>query len=149
MAYEHRQHSPFIATVLIVMLLVMLATLVLTQPRYNDIAAMPIVAIIVAFAAIGLFTRLTTRVADGCVSWYFGWGFPRGSRSLAEIARVEMTQTNLLEGWGIHWTIWHGWVWNVWGFQAVQIFGNDGSSITIGTDDPDGLVDAIKFAMKS
>lgn len=148
MTYEHRQHQPFIAVLLGLILVGIFASMVF-MPRVSGFDTMPVVLGIVVIAAIGLSSRLSTRVENGRVSWFFGWGFPGGSRAVADIARVERTQTNLMEGWGIHWTIWHGWVWNAWGFQAVQIFDKDGSSVTIGTDDPDGFIAAVNSAMKS
>jgi hypothetical protein len=59
---------------------------------------------------------------------------------------VQRTELNLLErgSAGLHWTIWHGWLWNVAGAEALELFLSDGSRITIGTDDPQGLLDAIE-----
>lgn len=94
--------------------------------------------------ALSAFTRLTIHVDATAVTWRFGWGFPSGSIAMGEIDRAETTQTNLLEGFGIHWTIWHGWLWNVGGFQAVEIFKTGGGGVTLGTDDPQGLMEAIE-----
>ena len=91
-----------------------------------------------------LFSRLTIRVDAAAVTWSFGWGWPGGSIAMAQIARAEVTQTNLFEGWGIHWTIWHGWLWNAGGFQAVEIFKANGGGVTLGTNDPQGLWQAIE-----
>src|ERR1019366_680013 len=33
----------------------------------------------------------------------------------ADIEKVEVGRTMLLEGWGIHYSIRGGWVWNLWG----------------------------------
>ena len=145
--YSHRQHNPFAPLALAIMLVLIMGVL-LTLPRGADPGPMilPVMVLIVVAALGAMFSRLTTTVEGGVVAWYFGFGFPRGSRTLGEIASAELTQTNLLEGWGIHWTIWHGWVWNVRGFQAVQIHSTDGSSVTIGTDDPQGFLNAINAA---
>jgi hypothetical protein len=94
-------------------------------------------------AIIFAFSRLNTSVDANGVSWAFGWGWPAGHIALPEIASVEITTTNLFEGWGIHWTIWHGWLWNVSGFRAVELTKRDGSRVTLGTDDPEGLYDAV------
>ncbi len=148
MAYEHRQHQPFIAILLGLILVATFAGMVFMPSGTAGFDTLPVVIGIVAIAALGLFSRLTTRVADGAVSWCFGWGFPGGAFPVADIARVERTETSFWEGWGIHWTIWHGWLWNTWGFQAVQIFRKDGSSMTIGTDDPEGLINAINGTLR-
>lgn len=148
--YSHRQHNPFIPMVLAIMLIVVMGAL-LTIPRGVDPGPLvtPVMLIIIVAALIGMLSRLTTRVESGIVTWYFGFGFPRGKRTVSHIARAELTRTSFLEGWGLHWTIWHGWLWNVYGFQAVEIFGNDGSRVTIGTDDPQGFLDAINRARLS
>lgn len=92
-----------------------------------------------------MLSRLTIRVDAAAVTWHLGWGFPGGSIAIGAIDRVEITQTNLLEGWGLNWSIWqNGWLWSVGGFQAVKIFKTAGSSVTLGTDDPQGLVAAIE-----
>lgn len=90
-----------------------------------------------------VFSQLTTVVDGVDVRWSFGWGWPAGHIALANIASVEIVQTNLIEGFGIHLTIWHGWLWNAGGFRAVQLVKTDGSKVTLGTDDPEGLYDAI------
>ena len=37
----------------------------------------------------------------------------------------------------------NGWMYNVWGLDAVQLELQSGKSFRIGTDDPDGLVAAL------
>jgi len=90
------------------------------------------------------FASLTIRVEADGVHWSFGFGWPSGELRLDQIQTVAITRTNMLEGWGLHYTIWHGWLWNVWGFQAVQITYSGGRRVTLGTDDPQGLRDAIE-----
>jgi hypothetical protein len=92
---------------------------------------------------IFVFSRLETRVDEQAISWSFGWGWPGANLALADVASIEITRTSLVEGFGIHWTIWHGWLWNVGGFQAVELHTRSGGRVTLGTDDPEGLYDAI------
>jgi hypothetical protein len=113
------------------------------SPGVETLVPLAIVVVVIGLAG-AVFTRLTIRVDADAVTWHFGWGWPSGAISLSEIERAEVTQTNLLEGYGIHWTIWHGWLWNVGGFQAVELFKQNGSSVTLGTDDPQGLLQAIE-----
>ncbi len=56
----------------------------------------------------------------------------------ADIVKVEVGRTLLLDGWGIHRSIRGGWVWNIWGYDCVLIRLNRGT-LRIGTDDPHGL----------
>ncbi len=96
-----------------------------------------------------IFSQLTTIVDGADVRWMFGWGWPAGSMPLAQIASVEIVETRLWEGFGIHLTIWHGWLWNTGGFRAVQLTRADGSKVSLGTDDPEGLYDAIVAQRKA
>jgi hypothetical protein len=113
------------------------------SPGVETLVPLAIVVVVIGLAG-AVFTRLTIRVDADAVTWHFGWGWPSGAISLSQIERAEVTQTKLVEGWGIHWTIWHGWLWNVGGFQAVELFKQNGASVTLGTDDSQGLFQAIE-----
>ena len=91
----------------------------------------------------GGFGMLKTRVDERGVSWAFTFGVPRGSIAFGDIAKVEIARTGWREGYGIHWTFWHGWLWNVAGRSAVMLYTKRGNVITLGTNDPHGLYDAI------
>ena len=62
---------------------------------------------------------------------------------LAEIVGCEPIRIRWWYGWGIHLTP-YGWLYNVSGFDAVAITLRDGGKFAFGTDDPHGLVDAIR-----
>jgi hypothetical protein len=142
MPYERTQHAVWMWIVLAIPVAVVLAAW-----TTNPVPAMGIpaaVALALPLSVGAIFTRLTIRVDGDAVTWYFGWGWPGGSIAMGSIDRAEVTQTNLFEGFGIHWTIWHGWLWNASGFQAVEIFKTNGGGVTLGTDDPQGLAEAIE-----
>jgi hypothetical protein len=73
----------------------------------------------------------------------FGRGIIRRKVWLAEISGCEPIRIRWWYGWGIHLTP-HGWLYNVSGFDAVAITLRDGRKFALGTDDPHGLVDAIR-----
>lgn len=58
----------------------------------------------------------------------------------ADIDGVETGRTLLLDGWGIHYSIRGGWVWNLWGRDCAVVRFRDGRVLRIGTDDAEGLV---------
>jgi hypothetical protein len=138
--YEHDQWGVlqciFGATVVVVM-----GTLFVTAGPALRPAAVIFVPLVIG--AVIAFARLQTHVDETAIAWAFTFGFPAGRIALDDLANAAITETNLLEGWGIHWTIWHGWLWNVQGFQAVELVRRDGRTVTIGTDDPQGLLEAI------
>ncbi len=55
-----------------------------------------------------------------------------------DVESVEVGRTLLLEGWGIHYSIRGGWVWNLWGRDCVVHLKN-GGLVRIGTDDAPNL----------
>lgn len=55
------------------------------------------------------------------------------------IEKVEVGRTLVLDGWGIHYSIRGGWVWNLWGRDCVVVHLKKGSVLRIGTDDAGNL----------
>jgi hypothetical protein len=56
-----------------------------------------------------------------------------------DIEKVEVGRTLLLDGWGIHYSIRGGWVWNLWGRDCVVVHFKNGGILRIGSDDAEGL----------
>jgi hypothetical protein len=56
----------------------------------------------------------------------------------ADIEKVEVGRTLILDGWGIHYSIRGGWVWNLWGRDCVVVHLWKGV-LRIGTDDAESL----------
>lgn len=57
----------------------------------------------------------------------------------ADIVKVEVGRTLILDGWGIHYSIQGGWVWNLWGRDCVVVHLKNGGVLRIGTDDAENL----------
>jgi hypothetical protein len=64
------------------------------------------------------------------------------------ILEVETGRTTFLEGWGIHWSPWGGWVWNIWGYDCVLLRLKRGK-LKIGTDDAEGLAEFVSSRIRS
>ena len=56
----------------------------------------------------------------------------------ADIKKVEVGRTLMLDGWGIHMSIRGGWVWNLWGRVCVVVHLKRGV-LRLGTDDAENL----------
>jgi hypothetical protein len=63
----------------------------------------------------------------------------RTSVRYAEIESAEVGRTLLLDGWGVHYSVRGGWVWNLWGRACVVIHYKSGGTLRIGTDDAGNL----------
>lgn len=138
-SYEHKQWSPWVLPVLAAIFYALLRSGIVWPDAAGRIGAFAAVA-----AMVVAFIHLTTRVDPSRVSWSFTLGIPSGSIPFTDIADVQITKMHFWEGYGIHWTILHGWLWNVSGFQGVMIRKRSGRVVTLGTDDPQGLYEAIQ-----
>ena len=88
-----------------------------------------------------IFGSLTVKVTDATVQWYFGPGFWKKSIARDQIMAANPIRTKWWYGFGIRLSP-HGWLYNVQGLDAVQI-DHAGRSTLIGTDDPNGLANAL------
>jgi hypothetical protein len=139
MLYEHTQVGRPLRVVLAA---VALATAV-TLPHPAPAIVIPVV--VAGLVLVSVFTRLTIRVGEGHLEYEFGLGFWRTRVSLDQVVAVEAVRNAWWYGFGIRLTP-HGWLYNVWGFDAVQIrLANDGT-FRLGTDEPQNLARAIREA---
>jgi hypothetical protein len=89
-----------------------------------------------------LFGSLTVEVDDEELRHWFGPGFWKKSYQLLDIESATVVRNSWIYGWGIRFTP-HGWLYNVSGLDAVQLQLRSGRKLRIGTDDPQGLIEAI------
>lgn len=101
----------------------------------------------VLFLALPLaFSSLSVAVGPGEARIRFGWIGPRKRIDLRKARAVRPVRNSWLIGWGIRWFP-GGWMWNVWGLDAVEIEYRDGRKFRIGTDEPAALARALQGAM--
>jgi hypothetical protein len=98
---------------------------------------------VILLVCVALFYRLKITIEDETLCASFGPGMIHRRIRLAEIAEYEPIRIRWWYGWGIHLTS-YGWLYNVSGFDAVAITLRDGRKIALGTDDPQGLMAAIR-----
>jgi hypothetical protein len=73
----------------------------------------------------------------------------RRTVSYADIEKVEAGRTLILDGWGIHYSIRGGWVWNLWGRTCVVVHFKNGGTLRIGTDDAEHLVEFLRGKVRA
>lgn len=56
----------------------------------------------------------------------------------SDIQSAKVTHTTFLDGWGIHYSIRGGWVWNIWGYPCVLVKLKKGQ-IWLGSNEPEKL----------
>lgn len=102
------------------------------------------VAVLVLLITVAiLFSSLTTEVNEREICWHFGPGLWAYRLSLGEIESVFLVRNRWWNGWGIR-TAPGFRLYNVSGFDAVELRLKSGEVRRIGTDDPQGLAAALK-----
>lgn len=105
-------------------------------------AMLPVIFVMLAVA--GLFGALTTTVDAGTVGCRFGpIGLIRRQVPLHDIRAARAVRTSPVWGWGLRWRP-RGWLWNVWGLDAVELDLSSGGRFLVGTDEPERLLEALR-----
>lgn len=94
-------------------------------------------------AFVSTFRVLTVQVSADEVRWFFGSGWLGRSVPLARVRGAEARRSAWYWGWGIRWTP-SGWLWRAHGLDAVWLELENGRSVGIGTEDPEGLERAVR-----
>jgi len=75
----------------------------------------------------------------------FGYGIFRKRFLLKEIDSVKIVKNHWYYGWGIRFWLWpRMWIFNVSGFEAVELKMKNGKTYRIGTDEAEALESAIR-----
>jgi hypothetical protein len=94
------------------------------------------------------FTALTTSIDEKYLRIKFGYGIFKKKFLLSEIVSTKQTKNHWYCGWGIRFWFWpRMWIYNVSGFDAVEIVMRNGKIYRVGTDTPSELEKAIKQAI--
>lgn len=151
-SYKHTQ----IGYLMIVVTLAVLALFAWAQitvraelPAVDSGANFFITAIMVlVLLALSSVTTLTTSIDEKHLRVKFGYGIFRKNFLLSEIASVKQAKNRWYYGWGIRFWFWPRMcIFNVSGFDAVEIITKNGKIYRIGTDVPGELETAIKRAI--
>ncbi|MGH7328650.1 MAG: hypothetical protein ACREJX_09905 [Polyangiaceae bacterium] len=146
--YEHRQIGWVTIVVIVGVIAALSVALAISERNGEQQRAFNVVIIVVAVIG-AIFSSLTIRITDRSMAWWFGVPMIGRQIRLDEVESIGPTRTNIMEGWGIHLTWWHGWVWNVSGFNAVQIKLRSGMRFAVGTPEPQAVVEAVERASGS
>ncbi len=141
MSYSHDQFGTLV--VLAVGPFGVFMTLVLATA---GLATVAVVVWIVCLAVLVLFYRLRVEVTREHLRFRFGIGLVGRTFPLDEIVAARPVRNKWYYGWGIRLTP-RGWLYNVSGFDAVEIEMRSGKRYRIGTDEPAALTAAIHGAV--
>lgn len=91
------------------------------------------------------FSSMTVTVNEQFIDITFGEWLRVKHIPLSDISSYQPARMTPLNGWGIHY-IGIGWLYNVYGLDAVELTLNNGEKLFIGTDEPEALRDGIANA---
>ena len=151
-SYRHTQIG-YLILVVTLAVLALFAWVYITAraepPSYYSGTNFLVTAIMVLIVStLASFTTLTTSIDNSYLQIKFGYGIFKKKFLLSEIVSTKQVKNHWYYGWGIRLWLWPKmWIYNVSGFDAVEIIMKNGNVYRIGTDEPERLEVAIKRAI--
>jgi hypothetical protein len=136
--YKHTQIG-YLLVVALGTATLMIANLAVVT-KFNPGAILLLVFMILCLV---VFASLTVQVNDQAITIRFGIGLIRKSLRLQDIQAYRAVKNPWYYGWGIH-IIPGGWIFNVSGTESIELQMKNGKKYRIGTDDVQGLANAVK-----
>jgi hypothetical protein len=139
MHYKHTQIGKLMITIMIIMgcYFIYLFT------QFGLDLVFGLVSALVVFL-LASFSSLTAEVGDTSLRIKFGYGIYRKKFLLERIESAKAVRNHWYYGWGIrYWMKPKMWIFNVSGFDAVELRMKGGNIYRIGTDEPEELEQAI------
>ena len=145
--YEHEQTGTLYRIVL-GFLFAMFAALALQAwiSGDRDVALTLTIPAVICAVLLALFHSLTVRVDANDIRLWFGIGLIQKSFLISDIDRTFATRTHWYNGWGIR-LIRGGWLFNIYGLDAVEIVLKNGRRYQLGTDEPEELLAAVQSVL--
>jgi hypothetical protein len=154
MKYKHTQVSyPMLVVTLVVLVFFAWAHITsLAEPDSYDsgpnLAVTAVMSLIVFVLAS--FVSLQVIIDEKYLQIKFGYGIFKKEFLLHDVMSATTVRNHWYYGWGIRVWFWPKmWIYNVSGFDAVEIKLNNGKVYRIGTDEPEKLEQKILHSMES
>src|SRR3989344_686133 len=151
-SYKHAQIG-YLMLVVTLAVLVLFAWLYITaraEPSSVDSGtnfAFTATVVLILFI-LASFATLAVTLDENYLRLKFGYGIFQKKFLRGEIASVQIVKNRWYYGWGIRLWLWSKmWIYNVSGFDAIEIIMKSGRIYRIGTDEPRKLESAIKRAI--
>ena len=144
MIYKHTQIGYL--TIFVLLAVALLFGSILAQADFNPIILATMVFILFLLAS---FASLKVMIDENYLRIKFGYGIFRKRFVLSEIISARTVKNHWYYGWGIRVWFWpYMLIYNISGFDAVEIKMKNGKIYRIGTDEPKNLESAIIQAIK-
>lgn len=141
--YQHTQRGPWWALVGGIGVLMLATSLTFSDPPFLRVMFPVVGAAMLVLAASCAY--LTVADAGDRLTIRFG-SLPLLTTHVfyTDIREIAVDRTSWIEGHGIHLSLRGGWVWNIWGRACVAIRRNAGSTIWLGTNEPERLLEFLR-----
>ena len=151
--YENTQPGTFIRVMTgsWVVFFGVLAVVMLALGQKEAAVGLGVVTVMLAVIngiVFALFHSLTVRVSRSEIALSFGVGLIRKQFPIGDISSASIVQNRWYNGFGIR-KIRGGWLYNVSGFDAIEIQLKNERKYRIGTDQPKKLLAAVESALAS
>ena len=144
MIYKHTQIGYLIIFALLA--LILLFVKILTQTGFTPLILATMIFILFLLFS---FISLTVMIDENYLRIRFGYGIYRKRFMLKEIISARTVKNHWYYGWGIRIWFWpYMMIYNISGFDAVEIKMKNNNTYRIGTDEPKDLESAITQAIK-
>ncbi|HEX2996829.1 MAG TPA: hypothetical protein VHP14_18555 [Anaerolineales bacterium] len=137
--YKHTQIG-YVLIIAFSAAMLLIISLMFTTADFNLV---PIFVLGFMILCLALFATLAVEVDEQSINLRFGVGVIRKRFMLQDIEAYRAVKNPWYYGWGIH-VIPHGWIFNVSGWDAVELQMKNGRKYRIGSDDAAGLVNALE-----
>jgi hypothetical protein len=139
------QRSPILLPVIGSLLVLTIVLVAVADEVWALVGGLTMLFLAVVVVAL---STLTVDVGPDAVTATFRYGWPRRRVSYADVVAMRAVRNAWWVGLGIR-KVSRGWMYNVWGLDAVQLDLADGRVFRIGTAEPDGLLAALETARTS
>ena len=152
--YKHTQIGYLMLAVTLAVLVLFAWIYIMASAEPPSVDSGPNFAVTAVMALIlfmlASFATLTASVDETFLRIKFGYGLFAKKFALNEIASVQSVKNHWYYGWGVKVWFWpYMWIYNVSGFDAVEIIMRNGKIYRIGTNAPGELEAAIKHAINT
>jgi len=153
-AYKHTQigYLMLVVTLAVLVLFTWVQITARAEPPSVDSGTNFAVTAVMALILFVLasFATLTVSIDESSLRIKFGYGIFSRKLALDQIASIQSVKNHWYYGWGVRVWFWPKmWIYNVSGFDTVEIIMRNGRIYRIGTDAPSGLEAAIRLAINT
>lgn len=149
MKYNHTQIGYLIVVMLSIVLLMFLSILIQLRSELEAVGFFVLLMVVIV-AIVSSFVSLNVSIDSEYIRLKFGYGLIRKKFKLSEIASAKTVRNKWYYGWGVRvWLFPKMIIFNVSGFDAVELQMKNGSIFRIGTDEPEKLKNAISQNINS